>query len=66
LVKYAVFAVMASGLLFLLFALLIIMAIRFANNYLPSGVWVAYVLIGSLFMLVGMYLWRQRRLAQPN
>jgi hypothetical protein len=66
LVKYAVFAVMASGLLFLLFALLIIMLIRFANNYLPSGVWVAYLLIGSIFMLAGSVLWRKRRLAQPD
>jgi uncharacterized membrane protein YGL010W len=66
LVKYAVFGVMASGLLILAFALLIIMAVRFANNYLPSGVWLAYLVIGSVFMLAGSALWRKRRNAEPR
>jgi hypothetical protein len=65
LVKYAVFAVMALGLLVLLFALLIVMAIRMLNNYLPGGVWGAYLLVGLLFVLAGSVLWRKRRLTQP-
>ncbi len=64
-VKYAVFGVMASGLLILLIAFLIIGLVRLANNYLPWGVWLAYFVIGAVFLLAGSVLWRKRRAAQP-
>jgi membrane protein DedA with SNARE-associated domain len=65
-VKYAVFAVMASGLLLLLVAFLIIGLVRLADNYLPWGVWLAYFVIGSVFLLAGSWLWRKRRATQPT
>ncbi len=65
LVKYAVFAVMAIGLAILLFCFLIIGLVRLTDSYLPQGVWLAYFLIGSVFMVGGALLWRRRR-AKPT
>ncbi len=65
LVKYAVFFVMALGLAVLLFCFLIIGLVRLTDSYLPKGVWLAYFLIGSVFMLGGALLWRRRR-AKPT
>jgi hypothetical protein len=64
-VKYAVFAVMALGVIMLLVAFLIIGLIRFADSYLPYGVWLAYFVIGAVFVLIGSVLWRKRRAAEP-
>ena len=64
-VKYSVFAVMAVGLAVLLFCFLVIGLVRLADSYLPKGVWLAYFVMGSMFMLIGALLWRRRR-AKPT
>jgi hypothetical protein len=60
-VKYAVFAVMASGLALMIFVLLTIGLVRLADSYLPMGVWFAYLMLSVLFFAVGSLLWRRRR-----
>jgi hypothetical protein len=60
-VKYAVFAVMASGLAMLLFGLLIVGTVRLLDNYLPKGVWLAYFALSALFFVMGSLLWRKRK-----
>ncbi len=62
LVKYAVFAVMGIALAIFTFALLIIGSIRALDNYLPQGVWLAYLLLSAIFALAGSFLWRKRRM----
>jgi hypothetical protein len=34
---------------------------RFFHWLLPGGIWVSYTVMGVLFLLVGVLLWRQRR-----
>jgi hypothetical protein len=63
-VKYAVFALMAAGVGLLMFGFLVIGLVRFTDNYLPEGVWLAYFVLGSVFMLAGAFVWRRRR-AKP-
>lgn len=61
-VKYAIFAVMASGLLFFTFILLTIGLVRMVDNYLPQGVWLSYFLLSGLFAATGLLFWRKRRI----
>lgn len=42
-------------------ALFIIGAVRLVNAYLPGEVWAAHLLLGTLFSLVGLFLWSKRR-----
>ncbi len=61
-VKYAVFAMMASGLGLMIFVLLTIGLVRLIANYSPvGGVWFAYLALSVLFFVVGSLLWRRRR-----
>jgi Putative Actinobacterial Holin-X, holin superfamily III len=58
-IKYAVFAVMASGLALMIFVLLTIGLVRAIDAILP--VWLAYLVLSVSFFGVGAILWRQRR-----
>src|SRR5262245_4910148 len=40
--------------------LLTIALVRFTDVYLPGGVWSAYLLIGSIFIIFGLLVWRKR------
>ena len=40
--------------------LLTVALVRFTNVYLPGGVWAAHLLIGSIFILGGLLVWRKR------
>ncbi len=47
--------------------LLIVALLRLVDNYLPDAVfgvdhmWATYLIVGTVFVLVGAVLWRQRR-----
>ncbi|MCU1485386.1 MAG: hypothetical protein JWN67_2132 [Actinomycetia bacterium] len=40
--------------------LLIIGLVRMADAYLPGEVWIPYLVVGGIFTLVGLFLWRKR------
>ena len=41
--------------------LLVIGLVRFVDVYVPGGVWVAHLIVGLLFVLVGWFLWTKRQ-----
>jgi hypothetical protein len=49
-----VFAVMVA------LVVLVIALIRLIDSYLPGEVWSAYLLLGSVFTIGGLIVWRQR------
>ena len=40
--------------------LVVIGLIRFVNAYLPGDVWAAYLLLGSIFLIAGLFTWTKR------
>jgi pheromone shutdown protein TraB len=62
--KYAVFGFMAVGVVFMVFFLLTILAIRVLDIFLP--VWAAYVLLGGMFSALGLLVWSRRHARHPN
>ncbi len=40
--------------------LLTIGGIRFLDAYIPRGVWIPYLLLGAIFVVVGLLLWSKR------
>jgi hypothetical protein len=40
---------------------LAITSVRVLNVYLPGDVWAAHLVVGTLFTLVGFFLWSKRR-----
>lgn len=40
--------------------LLIIGLVRLIDSYLPATVWATYLILGSIFLLVGLFLWSKR------
>jgi hypothetical protein len=55
---FMVVAVAGLGLMTLL--LFTIGIVRLANNYLPGDVWAADLLIGVIFLIAGIAVWRMR------
>lgn len=55
-----VFGIM--GAIIAIFALLMFLVglVRALNNFIPAGVWLVYIILGTLFMLVGALLWSKR------
>ncbi|HTJ74315.1 MAG TPA: phage holin family protein [Acidimicrobiales bacterium] len=43
----------------------LIAAVRFLNVILPSGVWLPYLILGAIFVLVGMFAWRKANAPAP-
>ena len=46
------------------FILLTIALVRFTNVYLPGDVWAAYLLIGVVFIVGGLFVWRKRNVPE--
>ncbi len=53
------FLIMTIGLAALV--LFIVGAIRLVNSYLPEDVWAAHLLLGTIFLLGGFFVWSKRR-----
>lgn len=58
--RAVVYALVGGPLLIAAFVTLTIGLIRLVNNYLPGDVWAAYLLVGGLFVVIGLILWTQR------
>jgi hypothetical protein len=56
-VVYGILAAFAGGTALVLTA---IIAVR-VLDLLPGGVWVAHLIVGMVFTIAGVLLWRQRR-----
>lgn len=65
--RAAVYGLLAAVLGLMVAILAAIAAVRFVVVYLPSGddhqpeVWLAHLLVGALFTVAGLLLWRLRR-----
>lgn len=44
---------------------LVIALVRLLDVYLPGAVWSAYLLLGTVFLLAGLLVWRRRYLPAP-
>lgn len=55
-----VFGIMGAIIAFFALLMFLIGLVRALNNFLPSGVWLVYMILGSLFMVVGALLWSKR------
>ncbi len=63
-VQMVVFGMLAAGLAITTLLLLTIGGVRMLDAYLPQGVWLAYFIMGSVLMLVGLAAWRKRHKPQ--
>jgi hypothetical protein len=45
--------------------LAITLVIRVANNYVPGGVWIVYLGLGTIFSIVGLALWSKAFATAP-
>ena len=59
-VRTIVYALMGVGLGFAALLLMTIGAVRLLDAYLPQGVWLAYLLIGGIFLVFGLLAWSKR------
>lgn len=60
LVRTVVYALMGVGLAFAAMLLLTIGSVRVLDAYLPQGVWIAYLIIGGIFLVGGLFVWSKR------
>ncbi|MEL7209934.1 MAG: hypothetical protein AAGK32_17155 [Actinomycetota bacterium] len=58
--KAVVYGVIALVLGIVVLVLLAIALMRIINVYLPNDVWLAYLLVGSLFTILGAVVWTKR------
>ena len=57
LVVYSIAILIAAAAAVVLF---VIAAVKIVNQLLPGDVWVAYLLLGAVFALVGTFFWSKR------
>ena len=57
LVVYSIAILIAASAAIVLF---VIAAVKMVNQLLPGDVWAAYLLLGSVFALVGTFFWSKR------
>jgi hypothetical protein len=65
-VKAVVYGIIVVVLAVVILVLVAVALMRLINVYLPDDVWFAYLLVGSLFTIVGFVLWSQRRLTEES
>lgn len=58
--RAVVYGILAVLLGIIAAILLIIGLVRLIDSYLPATVWLTYVILGSIFVLVGLFLWSKR------
>ena len=62
-IVYGFIGVFAAVVALVLF---IVGSVRFVDIWLPRGVWAAYLLIGTVFLVAGLLVWRKRALPAPT
>ena len=62
--RLLVYGLLAAVMGVMALILLTIGGIRFLDAYIPRGVWIPYLLLGTLFVAAGLFLW-SKRTAKP-
>jgi hypothetical protein len=57
--RLVVFGLVAAILGTAALILFAIFVVRILDSYLPGGVWVADLVLGGLFTLIGLFLWQK-------
>jgi hypothetical protein len=57
--RLVVFGLLAAILGTVALVLFAVFVVRVLDSYIPGGVWVVYLVLGGLFTLIGLLLWRQ-------
>jgi len=58
--RSAVFGILALLLALLAVPLFLIGIVRLLNEYIPAGVWLVYMILGTIFLIIGVLLWSKR------
>ena len=58
--KYVVYGAVIAVIALPLLVLTLIMLVRVMDAFIPSGVWVPYLILGVVFVLGGTFLWAKR------
>jgi hypothetical protein len=58
--RAVVYGLVAGFLALAAVALLCVAAFRALESYLPGDVWIAYLVIGGIFVLAGAFCWTRR------
>ncbi|MDY7100449.1 MAG: hypothetical protein S0880_04615 [Actinomycetota bacterium] len=56
-----VYGLLAAVLAIAALILLVILLVRIVDVYLPGDVWAAHLLLGAVFLVIGLFLWSKRR-----
>lgn len=59
--KAVVYGIVAAVIAVVALVLLSVSLMRLINVYLPGGVWLSYLLVGALFVILGLLFWTKRR-----
>lgn len=58
--RIAVFGILAALLGVIAVILLVVGLVRLLDWIIPFEVWLTYLILGSLFVLIGLFLWSKR------
>ena len=58
--RMVVYGLLTAVLALIALILLIIGLVRLLDSYLPATVWLTYTILGSIFLVVGLFLWSKR------
>ena len=58
--KYIVYGAVVAVLVVPLLVMSLILVVRVLDAFIPSGVWVPYLILGGVFVIVGAVLWTKR------
>jgi len=58
--RSAVFGILAALLAIVAVPLFLIGLVRLLNEYIPAGVWLVYLILGTIFSVIGVLLWSKR------
>lgn len=58
--RIVVYGIMATFIGLMAVILLLIGLVRLLDNVLPKDVWLVYLILGSLFLAIGAFLWTKR------
>ena len=58
--RIIVYGLVAAVVGVMALVLLVIALVRIADAYLPLGIWLPYLVVGGIFTLAGLLVWRKR------
>lgn len=64
--RAVVFGILVAAMGVVIAVVLAIALVRMLDVYVPGDVWAAHLIVGGLFSLAGLLLWRKRRPRQAE